>query len=44
MKAGKAVGPDSIHVETWKCLGEDGREWLISLFNVILRIAKMPYE
>ena len=28
----------------WKCLGEEGLEWLTELFNVIFRTAKMPKE
>ena len=44
MKNGKAVGPDSIPVEIWKCLGEQGLGWLTDLFNMIFRAAKMPRE
>ncbi len=44
MKNKKAVGPDEIPVEVWKCLGAKGIEWLTSLFNVIFRTAKMPGE
>ncbi|KAK3540325.1 hypothetical protein QTP70_029588, partial [Hemibagrus guttatus] len=33
MKSGKAVGPDDIPVEVWKCLGEAAVEFLTSLFN-----------
>ena len=44
MANGKAEGPDQIPVEVWKYLGEEGLEWLTELFNVILRIAKMPKE
>jgi len=44
MKAGKAVGPDGIPVELWKCIGEEGLEWLTDLFNVIFKIAKMLQE
>jgi len=40
----KAEGPDQIPVEVWKCLGEEGLEWLLELFNVIFRTAKMPEE
>ena len=32
MKSGKAVGLDLIPVEIWKCLGEEGLEWLAELF------------
>jgi len=44
MKIGKAVGPDLIPVEICKCLGDEGIEWLVALFNVIFRTAKMPNE
>ena len=44
MKSGKAVAPDSISVEVWKSLGEDGVAWLTDFFNVIFKIAKMPQE
>ena len=33
MKKGKAVGPDDIPVEAWECLGDEGIDWLINLFN-----------
>ncbi|KAK3544375.1 hypothetical protein QTP86_010150 [Hemibagrus guttatus] len=38
MKSGKAVGPDDIPVEVWKCLGEAAVEFLASLFNRVLEI------
>jgi len=41
---GKVVGPDSIPVEIWKSLGEEGIEWLTVFFNVILKTANMPQE
>jgi len=44
IKVGKAVGPDSITVEIWKSLGEEGVEWHTDLFNVILKTAMMPQE
>jgi len=44
MKSKKAVGPDLIPVEIWKCLGEKGLEWLTELFNVIFRTIRMPTE
>ena len=31
MKNGKAVGPDDILVEAWKCLGESALEFLPKL-------------
>ncbi|MCI4382158.1 hypothetical protein PGIGA_G00260570 [Pangasianodon gigas] len=44
MKNGKAVGPDDIPVEVWKCLGEAAVEFLTSLFNRVLESEKMPEE
>ncbi|KAK3557346.1 hypothetical protein QTP70_026574, partial [Hemibagrus guttatus] len=44
MKSGKAVGPDDIPVEVWKCLGEAAVEFLTSLFNKVLESEKMPEE
>ncbi|MCJ8729767.1 hypothetical protein PDJAM_G00110730 [Pangasius djambal] len=44
MKSGKAVGPDDIPVEVWKCLGEAAVEFFTSLFNRVLEIVKMPEE
>ena len=44
MKSGKAVGPDDIPVEVWKCLGEVAVEFLTGLFNRILDSEKMPEE
>ncbi|KAK3514234.1 hypothetical protein QTP70_010408 [Hemibagrus guttatus] len=38
MKSGKAVGPDDILVEVWKCLGEAAVEFLTSLFNRVLEM------
>ena len=35
MKTRKAVGPDEIPIEVWKCLGEFGIKWLTELFNKI---------
>ncbi|KAK3570045.1 hypothetical protein QTP86_009590 [Hemibagrus guttatus] len=40
MKSGKAVGPDDIPVEVWKCLGEAAVEFLASLFNRVLENLK----
>ncbi|KAK3568759.1 hypothetical protein QTP86_016289 [Hemibagrus guttatus] len=42
MKSGKAVGPDDIPVEVWKCLGEAAVEFLTSLFNRVLESERMP--
>ncbi|KAK3530505.1 hypothetical protein QTP86_027871 [Hemibagrus guttatus] len=44
MKSGKAVGPDDIPVEVWKCLGEAAVELLTSLFNRVLESERMPEE
>ena len=39
---GRAVGPDDIPIEVWKCLGEKGITWLTKLFNEILKSKRMP--
>ena len=44
MKKGKAGGPDDIPVEAWKCLGDEGIDWLTNLFNSILTSEEMPEE
>ncbi|XP_016106680.1 uncharacterized protein [Sinocyclocheilus grahami] len=44
MKRGKAVGPDDIPVEVWKCLGEMAVEFLTRLFNEVLESERMPEE
>ena len=44
MKIGKALGPDGIPIEAWKCMGDDGLSWLTKLFNKILRTKKIPDE
>jgi hypothetical protein len=44
MKGGKAMGPDSIPIEVWRCLGERAVVWLTKLFNLIFRSNKMPEE
>ncbi|KAK3548214.1 hypothetical protein QTP70_005159 [Hemibagrus guttatus] len=44
MKSAKAVGPDDIPVEVWKCLGEAAMEFLASLFNRVLESERMPEE
>ncbi|WVZ49707.1 hypothetical protein U9M48_001039 [Paspalum notatum var. saurae] len=44
MKGGKAVGPDAIPIEVWRCLGDIAIVWLTKLFNQILRSNKMPEE
>ena len=42
MKSNKALGPDDILIEAWKCLDKKGGAWLTSLFSKILLIRKMP--
>ena len=46
MKKGKAVGPDELPVEVWKCMGEMGIfvEFLTRLFNRLLVGERMPEE
>ncbi|KAK3553451.1 hypothetical protein QTP70_003492 [Hemibagrus guttatus] len=44
MKCGKAVGPDDIPVEVWKCLGEAAVEFLASLFNRVLENLEKAYD
>ena len=44
MKNGKAVGPDEIPAEAWKCLGGMGCDFLCWLFNELLRGEKIPDE
>uniref|UniRef100_A0A3B4DPZ4 ribonuclease H n=1 Tax=Pygocentrus nattereri TaxID=42514 RepID=A0A3B4DPZ4_PYGNA len=44
MKNGKAVGPDDIPVEVWRCLGEKAEDILTKLFNKILESERMPDE
>ena len=40
----KAISPDAISIEVWKCLGEFGVKWLMKLFNKIWQSNKMPEE
>ena len=35
MKGGKAMGPDGIPIEVWRCLGDRAIVWLTKLFNLI---------
>ncbi|KAK3526888.1 hypothetical protein QTP86_003606 [Hemibagrus guttatus] len=44
MKSGKAVGPDDIPVEVWKCLGEAAVEFLASLFSRVLENLEKAYD
>ncbi|XP_076951585.1 uncharacterized protein LOC143624991 [Bidens hawaiensis] len=38
----KAVGLDNIPIEAWKYLGDEGVQWLTTLFNLIFKNGKMP--
>jgi hypothetical protein len=40
----KAMGPDGIPIEVWKCLGDIAIVWLTMLFNHIFRSNKMLDE
>ena len=42
MKRGKAMDPDGIPIEVWRCLGDRAIVWLTKLFNLIFRSNKMP--
>ena len=44
MKNGKAVGPDNIPVEVWKCLGESALKFLTKLYNRTMESERMPEE
>ena len=44
MKKGKAVGPDELPVEVWKCMREMGIKFLTRLFNRLLMGERMPKE
>jgi Reverse transcriptase (RNA-dependent DNA polymerase) len=44
MKSGKALGPNDIPIEVWRCLGDIAIVWLTKLFNIIFRFNKMPDE
>ena len=44
MKNGKAVGPDDIPVEVWKCLGEIARSSFTKLYNRTMESERMPEE
>ena len=43
-RIGKAVGPDDIPVEVWKCLGETALEFLTKLYNRTMESKRMPEE
>ena len=44
MKKGKAVGPDALLVEVWKCMREMGIKFLTRIFNRLLVGKRMPEE
>ena len=44
MKKGKAVGPDELPVEVWKCMEKMGIKFLTRLFNRLLMGERMPEE
>ena len=44
MKKGKAVGPDELAVEAWKCTGKMGIKFLTRLFNRLLMGERMLEE
>jgi hypothetical protein len=44
MEGGKAMGPDGIPTEVWKCLGDIAIVWLTKLFNHIFQSNKMSDE
>ena len=44
MDNGKAVGPDNIPVEVWKCLGEITLEFITKRYNRTMESERMPEE
>ena len=44
MKKGKAVGPDELPAEVWKCMVKMGIKFLTRLFNRLLMGEQMPEE
>ena len=44
MKNHKAMEPNNIPIEVWKCMGEEDISWLTKLFNAILKSKKMSDE
>jgi hypothetical protein len=44
MKGGKAMGPDGIPIEVWRCLGARAIVWLTKFFDLIFRSNMMPEE
>ena len=41
MKGGKAMGPDGIPIEVWRCLGDRVIVWLSKLFNRLRRVTSV---
>nr|XP_009758811.1 PREDICTED: uncharacterized protein LOC104211449 [Nicotiana sylvestris] len=44
MSRGRAIVPDKIPAEFWKCVWRAGLEWLTGLFNIIFKAKRMPDE
>ena len=44
IKKGKAVGPDELPVEVWKCMGEMGIQFLTRMLNKLLVGETIPEE
>ena len=44
MQNGKAVGPDDMPMEVWKCLGENALEFLTKLYNRTMESERIPEE
>ena len=44
MQGEKAVGPDNLPAEVWKCLGELGLKYLTRMSNQLLKGKRMPEE
>ena len=42
MGRAKVVSPDNIPIEVWRCLGEEGIQWLTNLFNVNWSTRRCP--
>ena len=42
MKKGKAIGPDELPVEVWKCMREMGIKFLTKQFNRLIMSERMP--
>ena len=44
LKGSKAMGPDGIPIEVWRCQGDRAIVWLTKFFNLIFWSNKMPEE